>query len=169
MSVNTKASELQRALQCFHVACFLLTFTTCMTCHICSSSHCVKVLWIYKLRNIVLSYRHFWPLNFELGISLFCATTPSCLNLRITILEAPWRIVIYPTCRIIQKTSMNCKTHFKLSLADISVTLVTNDTWYQCKQNILQQSLAVDTLMYILKGTEGGNQQFSNIFFFCKV
>ena len=45
-------------------------------------SHCVKVLWIYKLGNLVLSYGHFWPLNFELGISSFCATTPSCLNLR---------------------------------------------------------------------------------------
>ena len=77
-------------------------------------SHCVKVLWIYKLGNLVLSYGHFWPLNFELGISSFCATTNSCLNLRITILEAPWRTVTDPTCRIIKKTSMNCKTHFKL-------------------------------------------------------
>ena len=102
--------------------------------------HCVKVLWIYKLRNLVLSYRHFWPLNFELSISSFCAIAPSCLNFRITVVEAPWRTVIDPTCRIIQKTSMN--------IIQYSVTLVTNDTWYQCQQNVLQQCYALCIYYY---------------------
>lgn len=48
--------------------------------------------------------------------------------------------------------SWNTIIIFKLNFADFvqySVTLTTNNAWYLCKQNVLQHSYPLDSLVYI--------------------